>query len=48
MDSKDEIAEFNFDRDYHAFVPYINDNRAGERYCYSFESLYMRERGASS
>ena len=37
---KDEIAEFNFDRDYHAFVPYINDNRAGERYCYSFESYY--------
>ena len=26
---KNEIAEFNFDRDYHAFVPYINDNRAG-------------------
>ncbi len=37
---KNEIAEFNFDRDYHAFVPYINDNRAGERYCYSFESYY--------
>ena len=24
----------------HLFVPYINDNRAGERYCYSFESYY--------
>lgn len=37
---KNETAEFNFERDYHAFVPYVNDNRAGERYCYSFESYY--------
>ena len=25
---------------YPAFIPYVNDNRAGERYCYSFESYY--------
>ena len=37
---KSETAEFNFDKDYKAFVPYINDNRDGERYCYSFESYY--------
>lgn len=37
---KEETADFNFDRDYPAFIPYINDNRNGERYCYSFESYY--------
>ncbi len=36
----DEIAEFRFAEDYQAFVPYVNDNRGGERYCYSFESYY--------
>ena len=36
----DETAEFRFADDYQAFVPYVNDNRAGERYCYSFESYY--------
>ena len=36
----DETAEFNFYGDYKAFVPYVNDNRAGERWCYSFESYY--------
>ena len=36
----DEVAEFNFDADYKAFVPYINDNRGGYRYSYSFESYY--------
>ena len=36
----DETAEFNFSGDYKAFVPYVNDNRAGERWCYSFESYY--------
>ena len=36
----DEMAEFRFADDYQAFVPYVNDNRGGERYCYSFESYY--------
>ena len=36
----DETAEFSFADDYQAFVPYVNDNRGGERYCYSFESYY--------
>ena len=35
-----ETAEFNFADDYQAFVPYVNDNRSGERYSYSFESYY--------
>ena len=35
-----ETAEFRFADDYQAFVPYVNDNRGGERYCYSFESYY--------
>lgn len=35
-----ETADFNFDKDYRSFVPYVNDNRNGERYCYSFESYY--------
>ena len=35
-----ETAEFCFNVDYQAFVPYVNDNRGGERYCYSFESYY--------
>ncbi len=35
-----ETATFNFAEDYPAFVPYVNDNRGGERYCYSFESYY--------
>ena len=36
----EENAEFCFAADYPAFVPYVNDNRSGERYCYSFESYY--------
>ena len=36
----DETVEFRFGDDYQAFVPYVNDNRGGERYCYSFESYY--------
>lgn len=36
----DETAEFNFNNDYKAFIPYINDNRGGYRYSYSFESYY--------
>ncbi len=35
-----EVAEFNFPTDAPAFVPYINDNRGGERYTFSFESFY--------
>ena len=35
-----ETAEFNFDKDYKALVPYVNDQRSGERYCFSFESFY--------
>ena len=35
-----ETSEFNFAGDYQAFVPYVNDNRGGERWCYSFESYY--------
>ena len=37
---KDEKVEYNFDTDCKAFIPYVNDNRAGERYCFSFESYY--------
>ena len=36
----DEKAEFRFADDHKAFVPYVNDNRGGERWCYSFESYY--------
>ena len=36
----EETAEFNFAADHRAFIPYVNDNRSGERYCYSFESYY--------
>ena len=36
----DETAEFNFADDYLAFIPYVNDNRGGERYTFSFESYY--------
>lgn len=37
---KSETADFNFDGDHLAFIPYVNDNRDGERFCYSFESYY--------
>lgn len=35
-----ETSEYRFAGDYQAFVPYVNDNRGGERWCYSFESYY--------
>lgn len=35
-----EETGFSFAGDYQSFVPYVNDNRGGERYCYSFESYY--------
>lgn len=38
-----ETAEFNFLADYPAFIPYINDNRSGERYSFSFESYYNEQ-----
>lgn len=37
---KNETADFNFAKDYKAWVPYVNDMRGGERYTYSFESYY--------
>ena len=39
-DVNNETVEFRFADNYQAFVPYVNDNRGGERYCYSFESYY--------
>src|SRR5574344_2190822 len=33
-------VELRFPSDCEAFVPYVNDNRGGERWCYSFESYY--------
>lgn len=35
-----ETSEYRFAADYPTFVPYVNDNRGGERWCYSFESYY--------
>ena len=35
-----ETSEYRFASDYQSFVPYVNDNREGERWCYSFESYY--------
>ena len=39
-----EATRFVFPDDYQAFVPYVNDNRSGDRYCYSFESYYDEQR----
>lgn len=44
IDINNESSEFRFLDDYQAFVPYVNDNRGGERYCYSFESYYDEQR----
>ena len=35
-----ETSEYRFAGDDQSFVPYVNDNRGGERWCYSFESYY--------
>ena len=35
-----ESSNYQFSADYQAFVPYVNDNRGGERYSFSFESYY--------
>ena len=40
MTVKDECVNFRFDKDYAAFIPYVNDLRGGERYSFSFESYY--------
>ena len=40
----EEISEWNFAGDFPAFVPYVNDNRGGERYTFSFESYYDEQR----
>ena len=39
-----ESPEFSFTGDWQAFIPYVNDNRAGERYSYSFESYYDEQK----
>ncbi len=36
----DEVASFKFPNDFNAYIPYVNDNRGGEKYTYSFESFY--------
>ena len=41
---KSETAEYRFEADCQTFIPYVNDNRGGERYCYSFESYYDEQR----
>ena len=35
-----ETADFNFAQPGRAFIPYVNENRNGERYCFSLESYY--------
>ncbi|HEV8503905.1 MAG TPA: glycoside hydrolase family 97 protein [Chitinophagaceae bacterium] len=35
-----EQAEFNFDKDYNAFIPHTSDLRGGDRYSCSFEEFY--------
>ena len=35
-----ECAEYRFAGDYKAFIPYVNDNRSGDRYAFSFEAYY--------
>lgn len=40
----DETTTFLFAGDNKVFAPYVNDNRGGERYCYSFESYYDEQK----
>lgn len=35
-----EVAEFNFDRDYDCLIPYVCDLRDKDPYCSAFEALY--------
>ena len=44
IEIKGETSQFRFPGDYQAFVPYVNDNRSSNRYCYSFESYYDEQR----
>ncbi|HET6995403.1 MAG TPA: glycoside hydrolase family 97 protein [Chitinophagaceae bacterium] len=37
---RSEQSEFNFDKDYTAFIPYTSDLRGGERFSCSFEEFY--------
>ena len=39
-----ETSTYQFAGDYKAFVPYVNDNRGGDRWCYSFESYYDEQK----
>lgn len=41
---ENETVEYNFSKDYEAFVPYVNDLRNGERYSNSFEAYYDRQK----
>lgn len=41
---ENETVEYNFSKDYEAFVPYVNDLRHGERYSNSFEAYYDRQK----
>lgn len=43
-DIKNETAEFRFAADNECIVPYVNDNRGGERWSHSFEAYYDRQR----
>jgi alpha-glucosidase len=35
-----ELAEYNFDKDYRTYIPHVSDLRGGERYSCSFEEFY--------
>jgi len=37
---RSEESEFNFDKDYTAFIPHVSDLRGGEKYSCSFEEFY--------
>jgi alpha-glucosidase len=37
-----EKSEFNFDKDYEAYIPHTSDLRGGERYSCSFEEFYTK------
>ncbi len=39
-DLNNETVEMNFSSPSRMIVPYVNDNRSGERYCFSFEAFY--------
>ena len=39
-----EEANFNFDKDYKCFVPFVRDFRGKEQYIQSFEALYTEKK----